>query len=75
MPENVGETKTAQTSTIRRSGSRRKKKKNQLPIGFAVFVLIVALGFALGLLWRCTGPLDAASDLFYRSPAFVLLPL
>lgn len=49
MPENVGETQTTQTSTIRRSGSKRKKKKNQLPIGFAVFVLIVALGIFLGL--------------------------
>lgn len=49
MPENVGETQTTQTSTIRRSNSKRKKKKNQLPIGFAVFVLIVALGIFLGL--------------------------
>ena len=50
MPENVGENQTTQTSTIRRSsGSKRRKKKNQLPIGFAVFVLIVALGILLGL--------------------------
>lgn len=49
MPENVGETQTTQTSTIRRSPSKRRKKKNQLPIGFAVFVLIVAIAIALGL--------------------------
>lgn len=49
MPENVGETQATQTSSIRRSGSKRRKKKNQLPIGFAVFVLIVALAIVLGL--------------------------
>ncbi len=52
MPENVGETQaqaTTQTSSIRRSSTPRKKKKNQLPIGFALFVVIVALAILLGM--------------------------
>lgn len=46
MPDNANETATP----IRRSSSssKRKKKKNQLPIGLAVFLLIVGVGVFLG---------------------------
>lgn len=48
MPENETPS-TPQTSTIRRTPrAPRKKKPNQLPIGLAVLVFIVAVGLFLG---------------------------
>ena len=48
MPETT-ETTTASATPIRRSQTPRKKKKNQLPIALAVFILIIVVGILLGL--------------------------
>ncbi len=44
----MSDVKSSEGSSIRRSsrsGGRKKKKKNQLPIGIALFIVIVAFGF------------------------------
>jgi hypothetical protein len=50
MPENTQATDTSSTGSIRRSSTRRprKKKKNMIPFGVGLFVLIVLIGILLG---------------------------